>query len=195
MAVADKTLTNGEVMLHARSLFSSLFDVPHSAFLAALTLVTTASAQGPNHAISLNGIDAYGTAAGVGGLVANSTWEAWVRIATNPVGGGSVLTRWGMYSQALTISTQTGQACVDMYSCWTNACPQASSPVDTLHRKRCHHVATVYGPEAGPSCRTYVDGQLVAWCGPQPCAPYAGWETILGAWGYVGYSGFLHAAV
>ena len=163
--------------------------------LFVLGLAEPISAQGTNHAIRLNGIDAYGTAAGVGGLVANSTWEAWIRIPQAPIGGGCVLSRWGMYSHALSVNEAAGTISVDMYSCWTSACPQTTSPPDTLQSDRWHHIALVYGPQAAPSAEAYVDGRLVAWCGPQGCTPYAGWETILGAFGYTGYSTFFQGEI
>lgn len=168
------------------------FPVLGAALLAGASLLP---AQTPNSAILLNGVDAYGSAGGVGGLVTNSTWEAWVWIPQNTIGGGPVLMRWGMYSHALSIDAITGQVGVDMYSCWTNPCPQASSAPGALQREHWHHIAIVYGPEAAPSCNAYLDGNLVAWCGAQQCAPYAGWETVLGAFGYIGYSSFLNAAV
>lgn len=162
---------------------------------AAVTTLCTGSVLSQDHAISLNGIDAYGTASGVGNLVANSTWEAWIRIPVAPLGGGAILQRWGWYSHALGVDTLNGQFGVDMYSCWSNPCPQALSQPHSLHPGAWHHVALVYGPEAGPSCNAYLDGALVAWCGPQSCTPGNGWETVLGAFGYTGYSNFLDATV
>lgn len=165
------------------------------ACLALTMLAKPAAAQSQNFAIALNGVDAFGTAAGVGGLVSNSTWEAWVKIPAVPVSSGCVLARWGMYSHALSINTATGQTSVDMCSCWSDVCPHTQSPPNCLMRNTWQHIALVYGPESGPSAKAFVDGELVAWCGPQGCTPYAGWETILGAWGYLGYSSFVHATI
>jgi hypothetical protein len=158
-----------------------------------LTISLPAAAQG--HSVSLNGLDAYGTAAGVGGLVTNSTWEAWVRIPANPLPSGVVLQRWGMFSHAISIDAVQGSMGVDMYSCWSNPCGQTVSPPGILTPGSWHHLALVYGPQAAPSCDAYIDGALVAWCGPQQCVPYEGWETVLGAWGYIGYQSFFHGEI
>ncbi len=164
--------------------------------LATTLLAVPAAAQTANSGLFLNGIDAYGTAAGVGNLVANSTWEAWVRLPSNPIAGScAVLQRWGWYSHAIWVDAIQRRFAVDMYSCWSPPCPTVNSPPDTLQYEVWHHLALVYGPESGPSCEAYVDGQLVAWCGPQNCVPGNGWQTVLGAWGYTGYSAFLHGAV
>lgn len=165
-------------------------------FLALSTFSNPAAARAQNHAIALNGIDAFGTAAGVGGLVSNSTWEAWVRIpsSTPTIGYRPVLFRWGMYSHGLDVDVAGGRAHVSMYSC-PGSCAGAESAEDELVGDSWHHLAMVYGPESGPSCIVYVDGQQVAACGAQGCTPYAGWETVLGARGYIGYDSFLHATV
>lgn len=169
------------------------------AWMSAALAVASAClpAQQSHYAVALNGIDAYGTAAGVGDLVTNSTWEAWVKIPANPVTPASyrpVLFRWGMYSHGLDINVSTGQAQVNTYSC-PASCPAGQSANGVLAADTWHHVAEVYGPEGGPSCTVYVDGVQVASCAALGCNPYAGWQTVLGAVGYIGYSSFLHATV
>jgi hypothetical protein len=161
-----------------------------------LALSVAAPAQQANHGLALNGVDAFGTAAGVGGLVSNSTWEAWVKLptTTNTTGYRPVLFRWGMYSHGLNVNASTGQTNVSMYSCG-GSCSNPESAAGSLAPNHWHHVAMVYGPQAGPDCTVYLDGQVVAECEAQGCAPYAGWETVLGAVGYIGYSGFLDATV
>jgi hypothetical protein len=163
---------------------------------AASLLLSSLPAAAQGHALSFNGADSYGTAAGVGGLVTNSTWEAWVSIPLNPLPGtGAVLQRWGMYSHKLNVDEINGTFGVEMYSCPANSCPTGKSPVGAVIPEEWHHVALVYGPEAGPSCEAYLDGTLVGWCGPTQCMPYAGWETVLAAAGYVGYGEFFHGQI
>jgi hypothetical protein len=156
-----------------------------------------AEAQSANRAIRLNGVDAFGTAAGVGGLVANSTWEAWIRLPQNPTvapGLRPVVFRWGGNSHGLDIDVTSGQAAVSMYSC-PHTCPSAYSPVGSLQSGQWHHVAMVFGPGASPAGEVYIDGQLAAWCGPQLCVPQAGWETVLGAAGFIGYTNFFQGDI
>lgn len=153
-------------------------------------------AQGANTAVRMNGSDAYGTAAGVDGLVSDSTWEAWVWLppaATPQASFDYVLFRWGMYSHGLKVSA-TGAVAVDMYSC-PAACPNGTSAAGAIPAEEWHHLAMVYGSGSGPSCTVYVDGQVVASCAGAACSPYGGWQTVLGASGYIGYANFLDAAV
>jgi Concanavalin A-like lectin/glucanases superfamily len=163
--------------------------------IPAIVLVFPTLLLAQDYAISLNGIDAYGSAAGVGGLVANSTWEAWVRIPTNPpagVGGRNVLFRWGMYSHgAPVVDVSTGVAAAGGASCPNDA---LSSP-GALLPGTWHHVAAQYEAQPGPMT-VYVDGVEVARNNTGvTCSPYAGWTTLLGASGYVGVSAFLQADI
>ena len=147
------------------------------------------------HAIRLNGIDAYGSASGVGGLVGNSTWEAWVRIpdyTAGSTGFRNVLFRWGMYSHSSPIiNSSTGAAGAGGASCPNGA----ESAGGRLQPGTWHHVAAQYAPQPGP-ITVYVDGSLVASNSVGvTCGPYAGWTTLLGASGYTSISGFLRADI
>lgn len=156
----------------------------------ALLLAATASGQGTNHSLRFDGSTGYGSAPGVGGLVSNSTWEAWVRVSPNSTRAqGTVVQRWGMWSHALGVNIAEGRTGVSMYSCH-HSCPNAETPANTILPGTWYHIALVYGPEAGPSCVCYVNGQPLAQCGPLSCSPYAGWETVLAADGYIGYQNF-----
>jgi len=164
------------------------------AFIVSLLALSSTPSWGQEYAISLNGIDAYGSAGGVGGLVANSTWEAWVRIpqydSTFPAGARPILCRWGMWTHSSpNIDARDGSALgAGGYSCGAPIAPPGS-----VSEGQWHHVATVFGPESSPSWSFYLDGQLVN-SEPTGCqVPYAGWETVLGASGYIGYSAFLKA--
>lgn len=165
------------------------------AHVASLAFLLSPAAYGQGYSVELNGVNGFGTAAGVGGLVANSTWEAWIEVPSDANAPGCVLQRWGMYSHALALDPVQGTIGVDMYSCWTDPCGQTVSPPGTIARNTWQHIALVYGPESAPSCEAYVDGQPVAWCGPQQCTPYAGWETVLGAWGNQGYVNFFRGRI
>lgn len=169
-----------------------------TACAAVLTMLLgiEAVAQSTNRSVRFDGATAYGSAGGVGGLVSNSTWEAWIRVSPNATGtGGSVVQRWGMYSHGIFVDWAQGSTGVDMYSCWSNPCAQQNSPPGSIQRGQWYHIALVYGPESGPSCQCYLNGQLVAQCASQACAPYAGWETVLGAAGYIGYNNLFHGDI
>lgn len=148
-------------------------------------------------AIYLDGVSGLGTAAGVGDLVSNSTWEAWVRLPNysgSNSDAGCILFRWGMWSHGLYVREDTGAPFIGMYSCpGPDGC--STSPAGSMVPGRWHHIAAVFGPEPGPSGSLYIDGQLVAACPPLGCDPYAGWETVLGAQGYIGYSQFFRGEI
>lgn len=164
-------------------------------FVLALVGGATALAQGPSHSLRFDGTTGYGSAGGVGGLVSNSTWEAWIRLDPLATGAqGAVVQRWGMYSHALAVNMTDRNVGVSMYSC-SNSCANATSPVNSLQPGVWHHIALVYGPESGPSCTSYLDGQPVGQCGPLACSPYAGWQTVLAAEGYMGYQNFFHGDI
>ncbi len=158
------------------------------------TLLTETRAQ--NSAIRLNGIDARGAAAGVGNLVSNSTWEAWIRLPQydpNFTAPGIVLSRWGMWTSAAPLVTAADGGCRAAEG-W-NVLASGNVPGVNLSPGSWHHLATVMGPEAAPGWQFFVDGQLVQTVGPGGYVPSGGWETDLGCWGYIGYSGFLKADV
>ena len=157
------------------------------------TLAGPAAAQ--DYAVSLNGLDAYGSAAGTD-VVANSTWEAWLRVpAYDPSlvpGARGVLCRWGMWTHtAPNIDPTDGSA----FGAGGYSCNAPYAPPGTISTQVWHHVATVFGPETSPSWSLFVDGNLINSEGPGCHDPYAGWEIVLGATGYIGYSGFLKAEI
>jgi hypothetical protein len=164
-----------------------------------MLLVITSSpahAQGSGAAVRLNGVDARGSAPGVGNLLSNSTWEAWVRLPqyealmTSP---GIVLSRWGMWTSAAPWVVPANGRC--MASAGYNNPGDGLAPGVALSAANWHHLATVYGPEPAPSYKFYVDGQLVQSVPAVGDTPSDGWETDLGCWGYIGYGGFLKADV
>ncbi len=155
-----------------------------------------AAAQGSTNAVRLNGIDARGAAAGVGALVSNSTWEAWVRLPQydpNFPEGAMVLSRWGMWTSAAPLVCAADGQCSG--SAGYGNPGDCYVPGLNLSPGTWHHLATVFGPDPAPGYEFYVDGQLVQSVAPGGNAPWAGWETDLGCWGYVGYAGFLKADV
>ena len=148
------------------------------------------TAQGPNHAVSLNGLDAYGTAAGVGGLYANSTWEAWIKLPQydpNLVGPRHILFRWGMYSHSAPMVDASNGAVNALEPCGLG---NQGTP-GSLQPGQWHHVAVVFGTS---QLQVFVDGAVVG-TSPMGNCPYAGWETVLGARGYAGYDSFAKAHV
>jgi hypothetical protein len=163
---------------------------------AATAAIISLSASAQDGSIWFDGISGRGTASGVGDLVTNSTWEAWVRLPeySSTQGSGCVLFRWGMYSHGLYVKEDQGAPFMGMYSCaGGGTCNE--TPPNSMSEGRWHHLALVFGPEPGPSGRLYIDGALTTSCPPLPCDPFAGWETVLGAQGYVGYSEFLRGEI
>lgn len=148
-----------------------------------------------NHAIRLDGVSGYGSTGGVGGLVGNSTWEAWIRLPSyqpGNVGFRNVLFRWGMYSHAAPIvNASTGAAGAGGASCPNGA----ESAAGALTPGVWHHVAAQYLPQPGPIV-VYINGVEVARNNAGvTCSPYAGWQTLLGASGYTSITGFLAAEI
>ncbi|MEY2746845.1 MAG: Serine/threonine-protein kinase PrkC [Planctomycetota bacterium] len=164
--------------------------------LACLVAPLSLPAVAQDGAVYFDGISGRGTAAGVGDLVTNSTWEAWVRMPqyATELNSGAILFRWGMYSHGLYVREDSGAPTMGMYSCpGPEGC--GAAPAYSMGEGRWHHLAMVFGPEAGPSGHLYVDGVLKAQCPPLPCNPWSGWETVLGAQGYIGYSEFFRGEI
>lgn len=167
-------------------------------FLLSIAIASPhAKSQTANSAIFLNGIDAYGTAGGVGALVSDSTYEAWFWVPPGTtISSAWIVERWGMWSNGLHIDEAAGQAQVDTYSCGPFVpCPEVASPRGTFTQGQWHHAAIVFGAGNYPTVNVYIDGTLAAWCGGGPCVPSDGWTTVLGASGYIGITGFFHGAI
>ncbi|MGB3968454.1 MAG: LamG-like jellyroll fold domain-containing protein [Planctomycetota bacterium] len=156
----------------------------------AFATIEPATAQTPNHAVALNGIDAYGSAAGVGGLYVNSTWEAWIRLPSyqpGSVGHSHILFRWGMYSHSAPLVDPSNGDVTSMAPCGPPGVPTAPG---ALSPGTWHHVAAVYTSQI----TVFVDGNPVT-SGPAGSCPYAGWQTLLGASGYLSIGGFFHGEI
>jgi len=167
-------------MTHPRRLVSFL-----AAAFAAASLTLPGLAQTPNHAIALNGINGYGSAAGVGGLYTNSTWEAWLRLPNyqpGTAGMRGILFRWGMYSHAAPMADPSTGAVTAMAPCPPHG--SINTPAALAPGAWCH-VAAVYTDQI----RVFVNGTPVSTVPAGTCA-YAGWSTLLGATANVNVENF-----